>query len=486
MKIAHTLVLFLCTLGIAAQSNVYISSPITVPPNNTYGYRAPRILLNADQQPVIYWGKPNTSTLYISYMVADTFTQPMALQTGGVDPDLFGGGLGPQLANNGDTLFIVFEEYGAGIYSMRSTDGGHSFEAPVTVYDPPTGRVATLPSVSVDPLGNPIVSFVTTNNNEAEALYEVAKSTDQGLSFQPAVVANTPAAGDEVCECCPANLSLNSMTDYLLVFRNNNSNIRDIWAARSTDGGLNFDQATDVDDTDWETFTCPQSGPMAYQNGDSLYIAYYSGANADFSVYLSTLHIPTMQKGRQLDLPRAINSNANQNFPRIAGSGDTLGIIWQENSVGVNDLSFSWSTNGSADLAKQVIRVDSAAGVQRFADIQYADGIFHIVYEDVPTTNVIYRQISFEPITSNREVLKNPLAAQLRPNPAANQTTVYFDNPKQELVRLAIYNSMGQLLSTQSTTNTQQSINTGDFVPGIYSIRLQLGTQLGSLKFIVR
>ncbi len=468
-------------------SQVYLSEAISVPPDNTFGYRAPRLILTASDEPLVYWGKSNTSTLYVSRMSADTFSSPAAISTGTVDPSLFGGGLGPQLVSFGDTIYLAMEEYGEGLYCLRSTDGGYSFSLPVVVYEPPVGRVATLPSIAVDPAGQPIVSFVTTNNNEEEALYEVAKSTDYGSSFAPPVVANTPAAGNEVCECCPANLSIRAADDFLLVFRNNNNNIRDIWAARSIDGGAIFGQATDLDNTDWQTFSCPQSGPTGYRANDSLYVAFYSGANGNHSVYLSSLHIPSMLKGGQIDLPRADGGTGSQNFPRMAGNGDTLGIIWQEANISSGwDLSFAWSVNGSTDLARQVIRIDSSSGHQRYPDIAFANGVFHLVYEDGSQTNVLYRQISFEPLTSLRPIEPpNHLAPSLWPNPSAAKTLLRFRNPSSAAVEISLFNNSGQLVTSYTNHSQQQLIQTSGLAKGVYIIRLRLEGQMTSLKMVV-
>ena len=62
---------------------------------------------------------------------------------------------------------------------------------------------------------------------------------------------------------------------YSLFFRNNDNNLRDIWVSRSSNSGLDFTEATDVDDTDWVINACPISGPqMAQLAGDSLITAW--------------------------------------------------------------------------------------------------------------------------------------------------------------------------------------------------------------------
>ena len=96
---------------------IYFSAPIAVAPDNTYGQRAPPIALVEGNRPLVYWGKPgNNATLYLARWEGTEFGEPMALSTGNVEPDLFSGGLGPQLAAQGNIVYLVFEKYGQGIY----------------------------------------------------------------------------------------------------------------------------------------------------------------------------------------------------------------------------------------------------------------------------------------------------------------------------------------------------------------------------------
>ena len=111
-------VLTLCLFfGFFVQGQICFSAPIAVAPDNTYGPRAPRIALVEGNRPLVYWRKAgNNATLYLARWEGTEFGEPMALSTGNVEPDLFSGGLGPQLAAQGNIVYLVFEKYGQGIY----------------------------------------------------------------------------------------------------------------------------------------------------------------------------------------------------------------------------------------------------------------------------------------------------------------------------------------------------------------------------------
>ncbi|MBK8612856.1 MAG: hypothetical protein IPN85_05080 [Flavobacteriales bacterium] len=67
-------------------------------------------------------------------------------------------------------------------------------------------------------------------------------------------------------------------------------------------------------------------------------------------------------------------------LPRIAGSGDTLGVVWQQIGNGQSEILFSWSVTGPCGPGRSdTVNVD-LPGSQRTPDIAYANGSFHIVW----------------------------------------------------------------------------------------------------------
>ncbi len=467
------LLLILLFPGVIIGQTLFLSDAVEVSTEGT-GNRAPRLALLDNDRPIVYWGKPGgDATMYLAIWENGSFGAPIAVNTNGIVPDLWGGGLGPQIATLGNTVFIVFEVYGDGIYTLKSTDGGQNFEPPVTAYTPTPGRVATLPTIAVDPDGNPVVGFITTNFSEQDALYEITRSTDGGLSFPPSVVANTEANGGEVCECCPASIGIASANEIYAGFRNNDNNIRDIWVAKSTDAAISFPEAVDIDQSDWQAFVCPQSGPDLLMNGDSIFSTYYSGATSS-DIYFSSMHSGTMTAGSNFQIPAMTGDQVNQNFPAIAGHGDTLGIVWQESGMGW-DIVMAWSANGAADLLNHYQSIAGGASSQTNPDIAFANGRFHIVYADQSSGRVMYRIASFEQILNAPAVNQPIFSAKVTPNPFSSEATLSFENKMVGPVQASVFNSLGQKMADYQTDEAHLVINRTGISSGIYFVAIQHG-----------
>lgn len=473
------LFLFPCML---TGQDLYFTDPLPVSLEGT-GSRSPRIAMLEDNRPVVYWGKTGSNpTLYISVWKDGSFKDPVALNTDGIEPNLWGGGLGPQIAAQGNNIFLVFEKYGDGIYCIKSADGGETFGNPVKADDLPSGRFATLPSVAIDPAGNPIVSFLTADSFEQDALYEITKSTDGGLTFPPSTVANSAADGGEVCECCPSSIAVVSVDEFYLGFRNNDSNIRDMWVSKSADGGLNFPEAVDIDDTDWFIQSCPQSGPDMMVSGDSIFTVFFSGADGS-NIYFSSLNKETMTIGEQFQIPSISGDNKVQNFPSIAGNGDTLAVVWHESNNSF-DVMMSWSVKGSGDLLNNTAILTDGFLSQKGPDIVYGNGLFYIVYEDQLSSRVMYQIASFEEIVNVPNVEHSDFSVRVNPNPFYRNTLISFENENNEKVFGSLFNINGQILNEYETTASNLEVS--GLETGVYVFKIQKGRKIITEKLVVK
>ena len=329
-----------------------------------------------------------------------------------------------------------------------------------------------------------IVSFITTDFSEQNAQYEITRSTDGGLTFPPTTIANIAAAGAEVCECCPASIGVASENELYLAFRNNDNNLRDIWVAKSTDGGASFPEAVDIDTTDWIAFICPQSGPDILLSGDSIFSVFFNGKTGS-EIYFSSMNKNSMDAGYQFQFPSYSGQDESQNFPSIAGNGDTLGVVWQESGANNNEIYMAWSTNGSGDLLNNYLVIDNGPSSQKQPDMIYKDGLFHMVYQDLNTAKVLYRIASFEEIVSASEVSSSDFSVEIKPNPASELAIVSFENQNLEKITASLFNSKGQLVKELESHGNTMEINCRNFEKGVYFLNLQKGKKQVVKQLIV-
>ncbi|MFT4537381.1 MAG: hypothetical protein ACI9P5_004765, partial [Saprospiraceae bacterium] len=92
MKLLSTsLVLIFLFSCIDLAGQITIGDPISVTNgDNSFSYRTPKVEVNDNGEPVVFWVKPGTSeALYISRMSGESFTEPVSIPLGGINPNIW-------------------------------------------------------------------------------------------------------------------------------------------------------------------------------------------------------------------------------------------------------------------------------------------------------------------------------------------------------------------------------------------------------------
>ncbi len=484
-KIYYLLIACSFTHFAQAQAVLNWSSPIDVASSN-YDNVGPRIALNNNQQAVVLWGQLLPQQNYVAvHNSNEGFSTPI-LVNGPLTPYVHSVE-GATITAKGDNVYVSFgnnETLNDGIYTTRSTDGGLSFDAPISVANLGT-MIPSLPTVNVDSYGNPVVCFISTTSAWTQATYQTAISLDGGISYLPNVTANTGIGNGIACECCPATMAI-SGNNHLLMFRNNDNNIRDIWVTKSVNSGINYTESADIDALDWSISGCPATGPDGIIINDELISVWMSsGGDNGSKVYLSTLTISTMEKGIEIPLHLDETVSATQNYPHIAGQNDTIGIVWQENIVGDISVFFTWSVNGVAELAQNVQALSSSGSNQKYPDIAYGNGVFHIVYENIATNTSIYQTATIADPTLI-ENIDAPIAITIYPNPVQKNSMVFVNTHNTNRFDATLINASGKTVKNYPQLNGNFIIATQTLQSGLYLLKVTTDKHTKVHKLIVK
>ncbi len=301
---------------------------------------------------------------------------------------------GPNIAAKGDTAYAVYTTYPASSAKamLRSSfDGGLTWSSPAWV-DSLGTDIPTFVNVGIMPGGQPVVAYMRQTATYANPRFVMRISQDQGLTWMPEVVASNAAPGGQVCDCCTGQPYWHD-GKLILTFRNNDANLRDMWAAISTDGGMSFGTAVDLDTTDWTLQACPSSGPVSVFVGDSIYTAFMSqGGNGQARIYLGASHLVTGQMGYNWLVSDTGSAGITQNYPAIAGNGDTIVVAWYQNNGTNPEIALRYSFTGAAGLWDHPVQYVTgwATGAQSFPDMAWHNGKLHLVWQDDATGNVKY------------------------------------------------------------------------------------------------
>ena len=454
-------------MALTGQVNLKWSKEIVVNENETLGYARPKVSLVGDGTPLVMWSRRSNKEVFVAVSNGAGFNTP--LQVSPKDFNTYAQDwVGPHMVSNGQTVYVAYESsvHDDGyVYVVVSTDGGASFGDTVRVSDESKSR---FPTLGLAPDGTLYVAFMVFEEGDIDPHYAVSVSSDGGKTFSKEVKATGTAPG-ESCDCCPANIvaTNNRVT---LFFRNNDNNLRDIWASVSLDKGKTFTKSKKIDNSGWVVNSCPSSGPVGLSMGDSLVTVWMEATSGTPRVVLGTADYGNLGIGINQDITSRVPNTTSQNFPIIAGQWNNYGVVWEEIEAGKRFIKFVAGENGPSSLLDQTaITVnEDTNGLAKNPHIIYSNGVFHITWADNRTKKVYYRSAAIEDFTSLKDDVENEI--QVYPNPSSG--IIKIDHILN-LNKIVLKNSLGQIINSFSVTNlTEFTIDLSNETKGIYYLSL--------------
>lgn len=264
------------------------------------------------------------------------------------------------------------------IWLARSEDDGKTFSAPVKVNDDTDGAEHRFPAAAVDPQGGICVAWLDkrkkTSAGEDMARVFFARSTDGGRSFGPNMDA-TSGQPNPICHCCRVAVTSDPQLGLMIAFRNDISDLRDMFLLRSTDEGRSFTGPTPLERTGWKLPSCPMDGPsLGVDRSGVLHAVWMSGANIHRKPLFGDVEVSDSKVLYNRVLPGS--SPAAEplvlgagHHPRIAvGAGGEAFIVWHNNSIQLARIG------SDTHHAAQIIQVAGDKGNPSYPSIALGAG----------------------------------------------------------------------------------------------------------------
>jgi hypothetical protein len=222
-------------------------------------YRQPQ--LAATRQLVgMTFGSENAIFFSGSHDGGKTFSKPVKVAEGGKLS--LGRHRGPRIAIMPEAIVIsaIVGNKGGGadgdLTSWRSTDSGKTWSQPVVVNDVPGAAREGLHAMAGG--GNVLFAAWLDLRAKGTRLYG-ARSEDGGVTWSKNVAVYESPDGT-ICQCCHPSIAVDAKGNVHVMWRNALGGNRDMYVARSTDGGRTFAKAVKSGEGTWPLQACPMDG----------------------------------------------------------------------------------------------------------------------------------------------------------------------------------------------------------------------------------
>jgi len=217
----------------------------------------------------------------------------------GTQPNLsLGMRRGPRIAATASSVVItaIGGEKGGGkdedVFAFRSTDNGKTWTKLAKPINTVAGSAREgLHGMAAGPNNALFCVWIDLRNNKGEIWG--AASTDGGATWGADHQIYKSPSGT-VCECCHPSVTFDPKGAIWVMFRNSLTGARDMFAARSTDGGKTFTAAAKLGTGTWKLNACPMDGGSITAGADGTATTAW---RRDRNVYLAVAGQPERDLG---------------------------------------------------------------------------------------------------------------------------------------------------------------------------------------------
>ncbi len=230
---------------------------------------------------------------------------------------------------NGDLAAHWLEREGKGTYAYgvriaRSRDGGETWETARTPHA--DGLLAEHGFVALWPVGNDAVGAVWLDGRKT-----AMKDSAREMTLRTATIGRETAAIPEVlldarvCDCCQTS-SARARSGRVIVYRDRTENeVRDIAIVREQNGA--WSEPAIVHNDNWVFDACPVNGPSVAAIGDTVVVAWFTGAQDTARVRVAT----SIDGGQSFGAPVRIDDGDPLGRVTVLLDDDALPIVlWME------------------------------------------------------------------------------------------------------------------------------------------------------------
>lgn len=301
---------------------------------------APIISTTFDASGVLYAAeaKDDRVLVTISRDAGRTFDAPVVLTPEAESLDA-NGEARPKIAiGPGGEVLVSWTQRGSAPYTgnirfARSTDGGRTFSAPVTVNDDGLPIGHRFDALGVAPDGTVVLAWIDKRDLEAATLagetyagaaVYFATSRDGGATFSV-----NRKAKDNVCECCRLGLAFEADSTPVLLWRDVlPGGIRDHVMMRVTADGSTA-PVHRVSHENWAIDACPHHGPalVIAPSSQRHHFAWFTGAESTGN---AVFYAHTDDGGRTTSPPMRVGKGEFVGHPSLAIADGRLWLAWKE------------------------------------------------------------------------------------------------------------------------------------------------------------
>ncbi|MEO8514174.1 MAG: T9SS type A sorting domain-containing protein [Ignavibacteria bacterium] len=314
------------------------------------------------------------------------------------------------VAANGNFVHAAWYDYRDGnpeIYYKRSTNYGVSWGADTRLttssFDSFKGNISTSGSV---------VHLVWYELQAGHNVILYKRSTDDGATWGSATIISGAIVGSTDAMVASSGSNVYAVWEALLAIDN-----REIYLARSTDGGLSWLAPVRITNA-----IGASQNPAVSASGQDVHLIWDDGG-----FYINVFYLRSTNAGANWSAQTQLSNSTGASFSSVSCTGQNVNASWLDGRDGHTEIYYKRSTNAGMNWSTDT-RLTNDLGIKQPPVICSADSSVHVVWFDQRDGNmeIYYKRSTNLGLNWDGDFrLTNDAAASRGPGVAASGTNVH-------------------------------------------------------------
>jgi hypothetical protein len=238
-----------------------------------------------------------------------------------------------------------------------------------TQYDANPGLAGFANSIAASGL-NVHLTFTGTGPTGSDIFY--VRSTNGGGEFTSSINLSNDAATSTISAVATSG------NNVYVVWQNGPSGSEDIFYRRSTDGGNSFGAIENLSNSAGESAL-----PSIAASENNVYVIWRENMSGNNEI----LYRRSIDGGANFEPAVNLSNNAGgSGLPSVVISGNNVFVVWEDNTLGNNEILFRRSIDGGANF-EPAVNLSNNAGSSLFASIAASGNNVYVVWADTTPGN---------------------------------------------------------------------------------------------------
>jgi hypothetical protein len=308
----------------------------------------------------------------------------------------------PRIATSENNMYVVWSDTttGNGDIYFKASNNGTTFSSRKNL----SNNTGVSSSAKIATSGKSNVYVVWSDTTTGNGDIYLKASTDSGFNFTGK---KTLSSKGDVGNSISPQIATSGKSNVYVVWSDAITGNGDIYFRASADNGTKFSNKNNLSIRSAGSSISPQIAA----SGNNVYVVWSDNTHGNSDTFFKA----SINNGAKFTGNKSLSRNVGSSYdPKVAASGNNVYVVWEDNTVGLNNISksfylyFRTSINAGANFTDKEYLSRNIGQLADYSQIIASGNNAYVVWSDISRYQGVY-DVFLRAITDNGTAISDPI-----------------------------------------------------------------------------